>query len=133
VILPTPITFPSTHSHHHPRTHPPGYEVIASQFEDTWTKLRVFELYKYGCEKLGFLDADMLVRRNMDELFYFIFPETGLQQITSVVAISITILGRLKIGMHRIARILDYFLTVSRRQCLPFSSWAWRKENAHNT
>jgi hypothetical protein len=60
----------------------------------------------------------MLVRRNMDELFYFIFPETGLQQITSVVAISITILGRLKIGMHRIARILDYFLTVSRRQCL---------------
>jgi len=26
-------------------------------------------LHGYGCEKLVFLDADMLVRRNMDELF----------------------------------------------------------------
>jgi lipopolysaccharide biosynthesis glycosyltransferase len=43
--------------------------LIAPRFADTWSKLRVFELYKYGCEKLVFLDADMLVRRNMDELF----------------------------------------------------------------
>jgi hypothetical protein len=48
--------------------------LIASPFEDMWTKLRVFELYKYGCEKLGFLDADMLVRRNMDDLFSIDLP-----------------------------------------------------------
>ncbi|KAE9377961.1 glycosyltransferase family 8 protein [Stipitochalara longipes BDJ] len=48
--------------------------LIAPRFEDTWTKLRVFELYKYGCEKLVFLDADMLVRRNMDELFDMQLP-----------------------------------------------------------
>jgi hypothetical protein len=50
--------------------------------------------------------------------FHFISPKTGLQQTASVVAISITILGHLRIGTHGIARILDYFLTVSRRQCL---------------
>jgi len=43
--------------------------LIAERFADTWTKLRVFELYKYGCEKLVFLDADMMVRKDMDELF----------------------------------------------------------------
>jgi inositol 3-alpha-galactosyltransferase len=48
--------------------------LIAPRFEDTWTKLRVFELYKYGCKKLIFLDADMLVRRNMDELFEMELP-----------------------------------------------------------
>lgn len=41
--------------------------LIAARFEDTWTKLRVFELFEY--ERLVFLDADMLVFRNMDELF----------------------------------------------------------------
>ncbi|KUJ21540.1 nucleotide-diphospho-sugar transferase, partial [Mollisia scopiformis] len=48
--------------------------LIASRFEDTWTKLRVFELYRYGYEKLVFLDADMLVMRNMDELFEYELP-----------------------------------------------------------
>lgn len=43
--------------------------LIASRFEDTWTKLRVFQLHQYGYRKLVFLDADMLVLRNMDELF----------------------------------------------------------------
>lgn len=56
-----------------PPLSPPPHQLppslIAERFADTWTKLRVFELYKYGCEKLVFLDADMLVRRNMDELF----------------------------------------------------------------
>jgi inositol 3-alpha-galactosyltransferase len=47
---------------------------FASRFEDTWTKLHIFELYKYGCEKLVFLDADMLVRFNIDELFSFDLP-----------------------------------------------------------
>jgi inositol 3-alpha-galactosyltransferase len=55
-------------AHHLPET------LIAPRFEDTWTKLQVFELYKYGCEKLVFLDADMLVRRNMDELFDLELP-----------------------------------------------------------
>jgi len=57
---------------------PPAHNLpetlIAPRFEDTWTKLRVFELYKHGCEKLVFLDADMLVRRNMDELFDMELP-----------------------------------------------------------
>lgn len=52
---------------------PPSHNVpeslIASRFEDTWTKLRVFELHKYECQKLVFLDADMLIRRNIDEFF----------------------------------------------------------------
>jgi inositol 3-alpha-galactosyltransferase len=49
-------------------------KLIAARFEDTWTKLRVFELYKYGFERLVFLDADMLIRRNMDELFDLDIP-----------------------------------------------------------
>lgn len=48
--------------------------LIASRFADTWTKLRVFELYKHGFEEMVFLDADMLVRRNMDELFDLDLP-----------------------------------------------------------
>lgn len=48
--------------------------LIASRFEDTWTKLRVFELHKYGLEKMVFLDADMLVYKNMDELFDLELP-----------------------------------------------------------
>ena len=47
---------------------------LASQFEDTWTKLRVFELVEY--ETIVLLDADMLVRRNMDELFEVKLPGT---------------------------------------------------------
>ncbi|KAF8428735.1 nucleotide-diphospho-sugar transferase [Tirmania nivea] len=46
--------------------------LIASRFEDTWTKLRVFELVEY--ETIVLLDADMLVRRNMDELFMIKMP-----------------------------------------------------------
>jgi inositol 3-alpha-galactosyltransferase len=58
-----PITPLSPPPHNLPQT------LIAERFADTWTKLRVFELWKFGCEKLVFLDADMLVRKNMDELF----------------------------------------------------------------
>ncbi|CZT43137.1 related to galactinol synthase [Rhynchosporium secalis] len=46
--------------------------LIAARFEDTWTKLRIFELFEY--ERLVFLDADMLVFRNMDELFDIALP-----------------------------------------------------------
>merc|ERR1712093_716952 len=46
--------------------------LIAARFEDTWTKLRTFELFEY--ERLVFLDADMLVFRSMDELFDLELP-----------------------------------------------------------
>ena len=54
----------------------PGQEVYlaAPRFEDTWTKLRAFELVEYGTVVL--LDADMLLRRNMDELFQVKLPST---------------------------------------------------------
>ncbi|KAI4196520.1 MAG: hypothetical protein LQ350_006503 [Teloschistes chrysophthalmus] len=40
---------------------------VASRFEDTWTKLRAFELTSY--DVLIFLDADLTVYKNMDEVF----------------------------------------------------------------
>ncbi|KAJ1301035.1 hypothetical protein OPQ81_003456 [Rhizoctonia solani] len=43
-----------------------------SRFIDAWTKLRVFELYEY--ERVVLLDADMLVRKNMDELMHLELP-----------------------------------------------------------
>ncbi|KAK2627605.1 hypothetical protein QTJ16_003571 [Diplocarpon rosae] len=55
-----------------PLTPPQQRPLIAARFEDTWTKLRIFELCEY--ERLVFLDADMLVRGNMDELFDLPLP-----------------------------------------------------------
>lgn len=52
-----------------PPPHNAPVSLITPRFEDTWTKLRVFELHKHGYDKLVFLDADMLVLQNMDELF----------------------------------------------------------------
>jgi alpha-N-acetylglucosamine transferase len=50
--------------------------LIAARFEDTWTKLRVFELITY--DKIVFLDADMMICRNMDSLFNIPSPvQTG--------------------------------------------------------
>ncbi|MCJ1361419.1 hypothetical protein MMC16_000519 [Acarospora aff. strigata] len=46
--------------------------LIAARFEDTWTKLRVFELISF--DKIVFLDADMMICRNMDSLFDFTLP-----------------------------------------------------------
>lgn len=44
--------------------------LIAERFADTWTKLRVFQLYELGdWEKLCYLDADMILRKNMDHVF----------------------------------------------------------------
>ncbi|KDQ19936.1 glycosyltransferase family 8 protein [Botryobasidium botryosum FD-172 SS1] len=42
------------------------------RFEDTWTKLKAFELAEY--ERVVLLDSDMLVRRNMDELMELQLP-----------------------------------------------------------
>ncbi|KAL9131181.1 MAG: hypothetical protein Q9217_000834 [Psora testacea] len=46
--------------------------LIASRFEDTWTKLRAFELTSY--DTCVFLDADLTIYRNMDQLFDFKLP-----------------------------------------------------------
>ena len=46
--------------------------LIAARFEDTWTKLRAFELTSY--ETCVFLDADITVYRNMDEVFDIQLP-----------------------------------------------------------
>lgn len=46
--------------------------LIAERFADTWTKLRVFELFELNntsYDKLCYLDADMIVRQNMDQVF----------------------------------------------------------------
>jgi inositol 3-alpha-galactosyltransferase len=44
--------------------------LIAERFADTWTKLRVFELYKLdNYDKICYLDADMILRKNMDHVF----------------------------------------------------------------
>ena len=46
--------------------------LIAARFEDTWTKLRAFELTSY--ETCVFLDADITVYHNMDEIFDIQLP-----------------------------------------------------------
>ena len=49
---------------------PPGNRKltgVAQRFEDTWTKLRAFELTSY--EICIFLDADITIYQNIDELF----------------------------------------------------------------
>jgi inositol 3-alpha-galactosyltransferase len=44
-----------------------GGNLIAERFRDTWTKLRVFEMY--GWDRLCWLDADMLIFKNVDAVF----------------------------------------------------------------
>ena len=46
--------------------------LIAARFEDTWTKLGAFELTDY--ETCVFLDADITVYRNIDEVFDIQLP-----------------------------------------------------------
>lgn len=41
--------------------------LIAERFADTWTKLRVFQLFTY--DTVCYLDADMTLRANMDQVF----------------------------------------------------------------
>ncbi|PBP21998.1 glycosyl transferase family protein [Diplocarpon rosae] len=70
IILYTPsLPHPASHRAADP---PQQRHLIAARFEDTWTKLRIFELCEY--ERLVFLDADMLIRGNMDELFDLPLP-----------------------------------------------------------
>lgn len=46
---------------------------IASRFEDTWTKLRTFQLTSY--ETCVFLDADITIYNNMDDIFDIKLPD----------------------------------------------------------
>ncbi|QKJ87716.1 glycosyltransferase family 8 protein [Paramixta manurensis] len=49
---------------------------VAERFTDVWTKLRSWELTEF--ERVVFLDADMLVMQNMDELLEMPLPEQGI-------------------------------------------------------
>jgi alpha-N-acetylglucosamine transferase len=42
---------------------------VATRFRDTFTKLRAFEVYKLGFTRAAFLDADMAIFKNPDDLF----------------------------------------------------------------
>lgn len=42
---------------------------VAERFRDTFTKLRAFEVYKLGFTRACFLDADMAVFQNPDDVF----------------------------------------------------------------
>ena len=53
----------------------PPTRICAERFYDTWTKLRVFEFDDF--DRLVMLDADMMVLRNMDELFEIDLPDNG--------------------------------------------------------
>ncbi|KAH7345028.1 nucleotide-diphospho-sugar transferase [Rhizoctonia solani] len=44
-----------------------GYMGVEARFIDSWSKLRAFGLSEY--ERVVLIDSDMLVRKNMDELF----------------------------------------------------------------
>lgn len=55
----------------------PGQEnvgSVAERFADTFTKLRAFELFKYGYTKACYLDADMMALRTPDEIFDIDLP-----------------------------------------------------------
>ena len=47
---------------------------VAARFKDTFTKLRAFEVYKLGFTRAVFLDADMAVFQNPDDLFQSELP-----------------------------------------------------------
>jgi inositol 3-alpha-galactosyltransferase len=48
---------------------------VAERFVDTYTKLRAFEVYKLGYTRVAFLDADMAVFHNPDEIFRLRLPD----------------------------------------------------------
>ncbi|KAF2095086.1 nucleotide-diphospho-sugar transferase, partial [Rhizodiscina lignyota] len=58
-----------------PLDDPTKEESLDERFGDTWTKLRVFELVEY--DKVCYLDADMLVLKNMDTVFSYAYALTS--------------------------------------------------------
>lgn len=47
---------------------------VAERFRDTYTKLRAFEVYKLGFTRACFLDADMAVFQNPDDVLNTVMP-----------------------------------------------------------
>lgn len=47
---------------------------VAERFKDTFTKLRAFQVYEHGYSRAVFLDADMAVFKNPDEIFDIELP-----------------------------------------------------------
>ena len=47
---------------------------VADRFKDTFTKLRAFEVYQLGFTQAAFLDADMALFRNPDDIFSVKLP-----------------------------------------------------------
>jgi inositol 3-alpha-galactosyltransferase len=52
-----------------PRKDQENTGIVAERFKDTFTKLRAFEVYKLGYDRAVFLDADMAIFKNPDDLF----------------------------------------------------------------
>ncbi|CAK3937067.1 glycosyltransferase family 8 [Lecanosticta acicola] len=51
---------------------PPAHHelhVAVERFTDTWTKLRVFDSFRFGYDTICYLDADMTLLQNMDSIF----------------------------------------------------------------
>lgn len=55
-----------------PEQNGPVLDVYDGRFHDTWTKLRVFGLEGY--DRIVMLDSDMVIRKNMDDLFSLDIP-----------------------------------------------------------
>jgi len=53
-----------------------AHHYASARFSEVWTKLRAWQLTDY--QRLVFLDADMLVLQNMDELFDIELPINGI-------------------------------------------------------
>lgn len=53
-----------------------AHHYASARFAEVWTKLRAWQQTHY--QRLVFLDADMLVLRNMDELFTLDLPANGI-------------------------------------------------------
>jgi len=53
-----------------------AHHYASARFSEVWTKLRAWQLTDY--QRLVFLDADMLVLQNMDELFDIELPVNGI-------------------------------------------------------
>ncbi|KAI9716306.1 MAG: hypothetical protein M1828_000402 [Chrysothrix sp. TS-e1954] len=64
VLKKTKILLPKDYDERH---------LIAERFADTWAKLRVFELFEFDlvCQ----LDADMIIRKDMDQIFSMAMPD----------------------------------------------------------
>jgi inositol 3-alpha-galactosyltransferase len=59
-----------------PRKDQENTSIVAERFKDTFTKLRAFEVYKLGYDRAAFLDADMAIFQNPDDLFESNLPDT---------------------------------------------------------